>query len=430
MKRVLIISPHYPPVNAADMHRVRHSLPYFKELGWEAEVIAVDSKFVEANSLDELLLNGIPEDNKVHYVKAWEIHKARMFGLGSLSIRSFLHFRKKGNALLRSGKFDLVYFSTTAFHVMALGPYWQRKYKVPFILDIQDPWRNDFYLDKPKSERPPKFYLNYCIDKYLEKKTIPKATGIISVSKGYNDIFLERYSNLKPEKLTVIPFAASSADFEIMHQHVRSFEPAAFTKDKTNIVYIGRGGHDLGYAIEILFAAFEKGLKQHLTGFKNVHFWFLGTSYAPKGTGKQTILPVAIKYGLEKYVTESPDRLTYFETLFLLEKADILFVPGSVDKAYTASKLYPYILAKKPLFGIFYHTSSVVEVLKKTKAGDIICFETVEDPEQYIELCLNLLVKLISQKDWQVQTDWEAFESYSAFSLTKAQVNFFEKVLS
>ena len=80
LKRVLIISPHFPPVNAADMHRVRQSLPFFKELGWESELIAVDPQYVEAYSLDDLLLQTIPDYIKVHYVKAWDIKITRKFG--------------------------------------------------------------------------------------------------------------------------------------------------------------------------------------------------------------------------------------------------------------------------------------------------------------------------------------------------------------
>ena len=171
------------------MHRVRQSLPYFKEFGWLAEVITVDPEFIESYSIDNLLLETIPSNTIIHKVKAFSIKFTRKFGLGSLSIRSFLQIKSKGNELLKNRHFDLIYFSTTAFHVMALGPYWKRKFKVPFILDIQDPWRNDFYLNKPVSQRPPKFWFSYNLDKYLEKITIPNVDGIISVSKDYNEVF-------------------------------------------------------------------------------------------------------------------------------------------------------------------------------------------------------------------------------------------------
>ncbi len=58
-RRVLIVSPHFPPVNAPDHQRVRMSLPYLYENGWEAHVLAVDPRFV-AGFLDPYLLQTIP----------------------------------------------------------------------------------------------------------------------------------------------------------------------------------------------------------------------------------------------------------------------------------------------------------------------------------------------------------------------------------
>ena len=130
IKKVLIISPNFPPLNTADMHRVRQSLPYFKQLGWEPVVITVEEAYAGAYSKDELLLYTVPEDIEIHKVKALPVKHTRKFGMGSLSMRAYWHIKKKGNELLRKNKFHLVYFSTTAFHVMALGPYWKKKFKV------------------------------------------------------------------------------------------------------------------------------------------------------------------------------------------------------------------------------------------------------------------------------------------------------------
>ncbi|MEL6163125.1 MAG: hypothetical protein AAFR37_04960 [Cyanobacteria bacterium J06628_3] len=59
-RRVLIISPHFPPINAPDHQRVRMSLPYFKEFGWEAHVIAVQPDCVEGVR-DTLLTKTVPD---------------------------------------------------------------------------------------------------------------------------------------------------------------------------------------------------------------------------------------------------------------------------------------------------------------------------------------------------------------------------------
>lgn len=428
LKKVLIISPHFPPVNAADMHRIRQSLPYFKEFGWKATIITVDPLYIESYSNDPLLLHTIPADTEVHKVNAYPVNITRKLGLGSLSMRSFFQIRKKGNELLKKNRFDLIYFSTTAFHVMALGPNWKKKFGVPFILDIQDPWRNDFYLSKPKSERPPKFFISYNIDKKLEAMTIPRVDGIISVSKAYCDTFKHRYPSLKDGQFKVIPFGASDIDFEIMQKYIEH-ALIKLPEGKINMIYIGRGGHDLKFALEIIFRAFQKGLQYDHHTFSKAHFSFIGTSYAPPGLGQKTIEPLAIHWKIGEYVTEITDRISYFDTLFLLKKADVLVVPGSTDTSYTASKIYPYILAEKPLLAVFNKNSSVIKVLQDIHVDTFVSFENESSMDDGIEKCYKKM-KRILEGDLQSSTlDKNAFEPYMAKSRTKEQVDFFEQVI-
>jgi hypothetical protein len=71
--RVLIVSPHFPPVNAPDHQRVRMSLPYLGEFGWEAHVLAVDPRYVEGFR-DPGLLQTVPDDVPVTRVpSAWGV---------------------------------------------------------------------------------------------------------------------------------------------------------------------------------------------------------------------------------------------------------------------------------------------------------------------------------------------------------------------
>lgn len=413
------------------MHRVRQSLPYYSDFGWEAEVITVALEHIEVYSLDPLLLETIPASIKVHQVKALPVKYTRKFGLGSLSMRAYPYILKKGDQLLRTGKFDLVFFSTTAFHVMALGPRWKRKFGVPFILDIQDPWRNDFYLNKPKAERPPKFFISYNIDKYLEAATVPKSDGIISVSQGYCDTFMQRYPQLKPAHFRVIPFGASSVDFDVMRKHITNVEAVQFDKNKYNIVYIGRGGHDMKFSLSILFKALRKGMEDDPGIFSKLQFWFIGTSYAPPGKGKQTIRPLADLEGVGELVTEIPDRLPYFETLFLLTKADMLFVPGSVDTSYTASKIYSYFLAEKKLVAVFYEGSSVVDFLREMKAENLLTYNHLQhEPEFYVKDCLLMLKNVITSPQQANSVDFSKFLPYTAKVKTGLQVDFFNEVIA
>lgn len=430
MKKVLIISPHFPPMNTADMHRVRQSLPYFEELGWQVEVICVKQSHAEAYSIDPLLMHSIPKNIKIHEVKAFPVKFTRKFGLGSLSIRAWLHIKKKGNELLKQQHFDLIYFSTTAFNVMALGPGWKKKFGVPFILDMQDPWRNDFYLDKPAVQRPPKFRIAYAIDKRLEAYTVPAADGVISVSKSYCDTFLQRYPSFKSVPWKVVTFGASMADNEIMRRYVEQ-SSIRFSQQKFNVVYAGRGGYDLRFALAIVFKAFAKGLAENQVLFSKLHFWFIGTSYAPAGKGQKTIAPMAINYQLGQYVTEIPDRMPFFETLFLLDKAGMLLVPGSTDTAYTASKIYPYILAQKPLLAVFYKESSVVKVLSELHFGKLITFDHVNNNDDvYVDECLQYFNRILQEGPQEQVLDMGAFAPFTAKEKTKEQVAFFNLVIN
>ena len=216
------------------MHRVRQSLPYFKALGWTPTVLAVLPEYVE-QSKDDLLNASIPKDIEVYKVKAFATTYTRKLGLGNLGIRAFKQLYNKGNELMRSENYDLIYFSTTMFACLALGPLWKKKFKIPFIVDMQDPWRNDYYLTVHKEERPPKFWFAHRLNSTLEKYTIPKVNGLISVSQGYIDTLKERYPSIANVPSKVLTFGAAVKDFELVEQ-LNIEDSINFDATKINIV--------------------------------------------------------------------------------------------------------------------------------------------------------------------------------------------------
>lgn len=413
------------------MQRVRQSIPYFKELGWEPTIITVDEKYIEAYSLDNLLLETFPRDIKIHKVSALKASLTRKLGIGSLSIRSFFQIKRKGDELLKTEKFDLVYFSTTAFHVMALGPLWKKKFGVPFVLDIQDPWYNTFYFETTLHKKSAKQKIYHKVDKHLEARTLPFADGIISVSAGYRDMYLKRYGGLRYDDFKIIPFGCATLDFEIAGTHVNSSK-VKFSDGEINMVYVGRGGNDMNIATDIIFKAITIGLNENNALFKNLRLWFIGTSYAQAGRGEKTIEPIAVSNGLSQMVTEITDRIPYFETLYLLSKADILCVPGSSDPTYTASKIYPYIYTNKPMLAVFHESSSVVDVMKETSNGKVVKFGeniTDEAKHQLARDCYGYLVQVLNRTIKNANLNYAAFEEFTAKSMSRQQVDFFDQVI-
>jgi hypothetical protein len=230
----------------------------------------------------------------------------------------------------------------------------------------------------------------------------------------------------------VIPFGAFAKDVEIANSiNQQKSTPPKRNSSDIDVVYIGRGGADMQVAIQLLFRALAKGLVLYPDVFTRVQIHFIGTSYAPSGKGIPTIMPIAMSMGLDKQVYEQTDRLPYFETLLRLQAADMLLMPGSTDPNYTASKLYPYILAQKPILAIFSKTSSVVDVLEKTNAGLVVRFDTEQvDLEQVSDQVLAQWYSMLKSIPYKPNTNWAAFEPYTAQSMTRKQVDFFNKIVS
>ena len=103
----------------------------------------------------------------------------------------------------------------------------------------------------------------------------------------------------------------------------------------------------------------------------NLKIHFVGTSYAAFGKGMKTIEPLALEYGLGDIVVEHTDRIPYSQTLRCLLDADALIVPGSDDPGYTASKIYPYLLARKPMLAVFHYRSVRCGSRRKSRGCDL-----------------------------------------------------------
>jgi hypothetical protein len=435
--KVLIVSPHFPPVNAPDHQRVRMSLLLFKEFGWEPTVLAVNPAQVEGFH-DPLLAQTIPSDVRVVWAAALPAKWTRRFGVGNLAYRAGRYIKRAGEKLLEQEQFDLVFFSTTVFPIMAFGPIWQKKFGVPYVLDFQDPWRSDYYKTHAE-QRPPGGRLKYGFVQWragrLEPPAVRNAAHIICVSPEYPKMFQRRYPELRDDRFTTIPFGAAEADYELLRTNpVRQniFDPR---DGWHHWVYVGRGGADMGIALRSFFRALNVVLKAKPEFRNELQIHFVGTSYATKERATKTVEPLAVEAGLADMVSEQTDRIPYFEALQCLLDADALFIPGSNDPGYTASKLYPYILARKPLLAVFHEASSVVDILNKTKAGTVVTFRNGESVEDISERILksgwlaDQRSEIRGQRSIVVPpaTDWAAFAPYTAREMTRRLCDVFDK---
>ena len=371
---LLLVSPRFPPTSAADSQRLRQLLPYFTGLGCHAEVLAIDPACCN-ESLDSWQSETLPLSVPIHRARGLSRRWSRLPGLGSLEARCYPALSRMADRVLRTKNFDAVYFSTTAFGFFRLGPIWRRRYGVPFFIDYQDPWVNDYYRLHP-SIVPPGGRLKYFVvdqlHRFREPRVLRYASGYTTVSAAYCSQLQSRYPFALNIPSRVLPFPGSSRDFQSLASHPASELPFDPCDGLIHWVSIGRGGADLHPALCGLFDAIARYAPPELLNRLRIHF--LGTSYAPSGRGVPSIAPLASRFGLDSVVVERTDRFPLSHALAILKAAHSLLVIGSSDPSYTASKIYPYLLARRPLLAIMHQESSVCSLLQACGGGRLAAF--------------------------------------------------------
>lgn len=95
-------------------------------------------------------------------------------------------------------------------------------------------------------------------------------------------------------------------------------------------------------------------------------------------------MPVARAEGVADHVVEHCGRVPYFEALHYLTRADAIMALGSDDPGYSASKIFPCLLARRPLLVLFHHGSPVFDFIEPSGRLHAYAFEKTTSNEQLV----------------------------------------------
>jgi hypothetical protein len=365
-------------------------IPAMREVGWEVEVLYPDQSYQAAYSFDPESPRFYPEVPE-HPVGPWMEEIFKVVGSRSIGIRAGVPLARQGLELLRSRKFDVVYFSTTQHLLTCAGPWWRRKTGVPYVADVHDP----VFIPQPKYRTSPgglKAKLARQIGKWIEKRALAQADGIVSVSRGYVDDLLARNPDSKwasgigdcglriegvnkLERVLVQPFPSDERGLEMVKAERRE-------TGKKRIVYVGAGG-----------AIMEKGWREFLAQLKKeplageVVIEIYGTDPFWKTGDRVYLQKISEEMGLRGLVVEEPKRVAYERSLALVKGADGLLVLGVDDPNYQPSKLHTYLATGLPVMVLARAGSDLPRQIEGVEGVNILKFEAERRPSFAANSC-------------------------------------------
>jgi hypothetical protein len=395
-RRVLMVSPHFPPDTSAGAHRVRLLAPYLADYGWEPTVVTVDPAAYEGR-LDPDLARLVPGHVRVIRAEAWSAGWTRAFGIGDLGLRSFTGLRRAIDELLAHEQFDALFITTYPTYPALLGGALKREHGLPFILDYQDPWVGAWGLDVGPGGSPDlKSRISRAIAQRLEPLAVRAADALTAVSaRTYEDV-LRRIPDARPRICAAIPLGVDANDLAALQQLPRANRLFSREDGRLHVSYVGTllpKGRSIARAV-CLAVAYLRDSRPDV--YERLQLHFIGTSNQRDPREPARVLPMAAEAGVADHVDEIAPRVDYLDALNAQVQAHAVLLMGSSEPHYTPSKVFPALLTGRPIVGIYHHASPVIEVLRREPNARVIAVDDATPLDTYVPAIADALA-------WAVQ---------------------------
>ncbi len=364
MRRVLMVSPHFPPDTTAATHRVRLLAPHLENYGWRPTVLSIDPSGYEG-AIDPALEAMVPPDLEVVRCRAWKAGWTRRLGIGDLGLRALSPLWNAARALFTRSRFEALFITTYPIYPALLGPSLKRRYGVPFILDLQDPWVGAWGRSVGGcADGTPDFKsrVSRALASRIEPIAVGAADALTAVSQATYEDALARVKPSRTPICETLPIGWDEGDFARADRRNEVFDPA---DGSVHLCYVGTLLPHGVTVVERLLESVRLLTDREPQLAQRLRLHFVGTSNQTGGTPQPRVMPLAERLGLGACVTERPLRVSYGQALRLLRDANAILVMGSTEPHYTASKLYPALLARRPILAIAHEQSSISSILTR-----------------------------------------------------------------
>lgn len=430
MKRALLISAHFPPDSTAGTHRVRLLAPHLAQHGWEPTVLTVDASAYEGR-VDPELLSMVPPTLRVIRAAAWPPTLTRRIGIGDLGLRSLRGLYRAACSLLERERHDLLFITIFPAYTALLGPALSRRFNIPFVLDYQDPWVSAWGKAVGGGVLGAvdlKSRLSRMLAERLEPRVVRAAAAITAVSEGTFAPILHRNPAIRPITAE-LPIGVEPADF------TKASATAEFPPDGN--VHVLYAGALLPLGVETVRAFLDavrllRDSRPEL--YRRLRLHFVGTSNQVTPTDVLRVVPIAKDLGVSEVVAEVPTRVPYTRALRMQSQATALLALGSSEVHYTASKIYPMLLARRPMLAIYHERSTVVTALQRVVKSPSVHLVTYSDDARAaskVEAIVARLTQLIETPTWSASdVNMTAMSEYFAENVAARLADVFYRALA
>ena len=413
IRRLALVSGHFPPSNLVGAQRARLWSRYLPEFGWEPIVVTGDPAEYEERpdpDLERLVAPGL----RVVHAKTLSTRPVRL--VGDIGIRSFWGCYRALAKMAKAGEIDFVMVTIPSNFLAPVGRLVHLRTGLPFGIDYQDPWVNPW---TGKERRFSRAWASNRLAEILEPWSVRDAALITAMAPGYAAGMLERNPGVAARsELAYMPMGAAPEDYALVRRLGRApflFDPA---DGRFHMIYAGA----LLPAGLVVLDAFLAGLRilreraPQIASRLRVHF--VGTGSSPDDPHGHRVLPRARAAGVEEMVDEHPHRIGYVDTLNHLMHASAVLVLGSTESHYTPSKVFQAMLSERPVFALLHRDSTAVAMIRASRVGEVLTLTEAELPAP--QTVAAALQSFVDHPTYQADSaDRSVFEDYSARESTR-----------
>jgi len=416
----------------ADMQRARQLAWELPKLGWEVEVLSPSTEYQPATCVDEDSAAFFSPHSHVHCVARMWPGMFKIARIGNIGWRAVLPLWSAGKRLLRQKHFDLIYISTAQFPLFLLGRIWQRRFGVPYILDIHDPVYKEGARHPVWAQPSLKHRVSSALAKHLEAHVAKGAQGLIAVSPNYIDTLRQRYEAREPAWLRsgrcdAIPFSALPQDLSEARSGLTPYSER--NGPPYRMVYVGVGGPVMARSFTLFSRALSRLRMRSGSLCEGIRVELFGTTLGWQPGEARGLADIAAKWGVGDLVREEPGRLSYRRSLEVLLQSDGALIFGVEDAGYMPSKLFSYALSGRPLLATLHREGPAFSLFQKiSKLGHALWIGQNDDmPLERATSELEIFVHEVVTR--QIFDRRSSIAQYLAPAMARRHVDLFEACL-